>query len=262
MALVLGACGDASLADVGQRSTSWIGDVEASSTTAVAATAPAVVESRVAALALTSAAGLDWVNDGLGMVGPGDDPDAVARDVWQRSGRAEAYVQAHRADIAAVLPAVKFPGAIPASVEYVTSQLIFDEGTGRLDHETTAAFGLWSVEPYSQSRAVGQQAVLVVGLNQAEEGSEIPNACDRVEAGDAIACRDISINGRQAAEVQVEGGVKFIWWDIDYRYELFYRTSDDPDVGLLMAESMVELAHLEQQAFDAYRGVAGRAPTR
>lgn len=254
--MLLAACGETSLGEVGQRSTDWIGDVQASSTSATTLLAQAV-EARVAGLALSSAAGIEWVNDSLTISDPGLDAASVAGAVWRRSGRADAYVQAHRADIASALPGVKFPGAIPASVEHVTSQLVYRPNTGRLASDVAAAFGLWSVQPYSQSRVVGQQAVLLVGL-AGEPSEEIEDPCVRVQLADALACRDLSIDGQEAAEFQVEGGVRFVWWDEVYRYELFYRTDDEPEVGLLMAESMVELAHIEEQAFEAYRGVAGR----
>lgn len=259
LVLILAACSEDSFSDVGQRSTGWIGEVNASSTIATIA-AMEIVESRVAALSLSSAAGLKWVNDGLDFSEPGMDAATVAGEVWRRSGRADAYVQAHRADIASALPGVKFPGAIPASVEHVTSQLVYKPNTGRLDHDIAAAFGLWSVQPYSQSRVIGQQAVLLVGISE-DPTEEIPPACDRAQIADALGCRDISIEEMQAAELQVDGGVRFVWWDTGYRYELFYRTDDDPEVGLLMAGSMVDLAHIEEDAFEAYRGVAGRAAT-
>ncbi len=250
------ACGETSLGDVGQRSTAWIGDVGASSTT-VTTHAEQTVQARVAGLALSSAAGIEWVNDSLTISDPGLDAASVVGEVWRRSGRADAYVQAHRADIASALPGVKFPGAIPASVEHVTSQLVYTPRTGRLASEVAAAFGLWSVQPYSQSRVIGQRAVLLVGL-AGEQSEELEDPCVRVQLADALACRDLSIDGQLAAEFQVEGGVRFVWWDDAYRYELFYRTDEEPEVGLLMAESMVELAHIEERAFDAYRGVAGR----
>jgi hypothetical protein len=263
--MVMGACADDTFSDVGDRTTGWIGDVAASSTT-VATTALVEDDVRVAALALSSAAGLTWFNDGLDFAPSGSDALTVARQVWDRSDRAEEFVQAHRADVASALPGVKFPGAIPASVEYVTSQLVFVPITGSLDDEVSAAFGLWSAEPYTQSRAAGQEAVLLVGL---AVGDQTLPPCERVLDIDAVACRDVAVDGRDAAELEVESGIRLVWWENEYRYELFYRAADEPEVGMLMAESMVELAHVEEDAFSAYRDVASRtlpldgaAPTR
>ena len=263
--VALSACSDDAFTDVGDRTTGWIGDVEASSTTVI--TAPPVQEEvRVAALALSSAAGLNWFNDGLEFSPAGSDTQTVAREVWDRSDRAEEFVQAHRADVASVLPGVKFPGAIPASVEYVTSQLVFIPVTGTLDDEVSAAFGLWSAEPYTQSRALGQEAVLLVG-KAPDDRSGPP--CGLVLDIEAFACRDIAVNGQDAAELEVDGGIRIVWWDDQYRYELFHRSSEEPEVGVLMAESMVELLHIEEDAFGAYRDIANRtlpldagAPTR
>jgi hypothetical protein len=268
-AALLAACGDAPLSDTGRRSTEWIGEA-APSTLPVASTEAVDEEVRVAALSLSSAAGLEWSNDVLDTSAPGMEALDVIADVWRRNGDDEEFVQAHRFDIASALPGVKFPGAVPSSVEHVTSQLIYSSG-GRLDTAASAAFGLWSVPPYSQSRAVGQAAVLFIGREVPDSEAEgYIGPCGAVEIVDALGCQDLALGAIDAAEVTVPDGVRLVWWDGGYEYDLFYRTLDGPEVAELMAESMVELSRIEEEAFDAYRGVAGRlssagdsaAPTR
>ena len=52
-----------------------------------------------------------------------------------------------------------FPDLVPENVQWITSQLVFDEATGILDPDATAAFGLWVADPY-QSDAARLGAVL------------------------------------------------------------------------------------------------------
>lgn len=263
--LLLAACGESPLGEVGQRSTDWIGEAEQIATSST--TLPEVVVApQVAALALTSAASLEWANDGLAFAESDLEAPDVVRDVWRRLGAGDAFVQVHRTDIAAALPGVAFPGAVPSEVEHVTSQLVYqDNQTGRLSDDVVAAFGLWSVKPYSQSRVVGQQAVLMVGLvptEEPDEGSDddVPlSLCDAAQIADALDCREIAIDGVQVAELAVADGVWLVWSEGLYRYELFYRTSTDPEIASLIASSMVPLADVEEKAFDAFVGVASQS---
>ncbi len=57
------------------------------------------------------------------------------------------------------LRGLEFPTALPEDVIYVTSQLVFT-GDGKMADPLLAAFGLWTIPPYSQSRTVGQSGVL------------------------------------------------------------------------------------------------------
>ena len=82
-------------------------------------------------------------------------------------------MQAGRFEIAAALPGVEFPRLVPEKVTHISSQLVFDPLTGTLDVGTSAAFGLWTAEPYTVPRIEGQLVVLRVGLRSAlpDEGS-------------------------------------------------------------------------------------------
>jgi len=52
--------------------------------------------------------------------------------------------------------------------------------------------------------------------------------------------------------------VTLAWDDGPYRYELFYRTTESPEVAAFIAGSMIELTDLETRAVLAYRGVTSR----
>lgn len=268
IAFVLAACGPGSLDSAGDRSTGWIGDVpptEVTASTVFSVTTLAPVES----VALSPAAGMVWVNDPLeSAVGEGEtpEPSRIVRRIWDRSTGLDSYVQAPRADIAAALPGVLFPGAVPSGVEHVTSQLVFRTSGGVLGDGWVAAFGMWTVPPYSEKRETGQQAVLLVGRNPDPDAEAPAPVCEVAAIADALSCSEVVIGDLRGAQAAVDGGVRLQWDQGDYRYQLFYRDPEEATLPALIASSMVELAALEDRAFDAFRAVAsaidGEGPTR
>jgi hypothetical protein len=101
----------------------------------------------------------------------------------------------------------------------VTSQFVFDVGSGLLDVNTSAAFGVWNTTPYSVGREEGQIVVLRVGQ---------------------AAAFDVDpFTGIQSQSV--EEGVALTWVEGEYRYELFCRTGISEVLCTRMAENFIPL---------------------
>lgn len=166
-----------------------------------------------------------WVND-QHAAGPGLSAEAAISQVWLRGDGVDPYVQAGRDEVAAALPGIEFPRLIPEKVTHISSQLVYDVGTGTLDVATAAAFGLWTAEPYTVPRTEGQLAVLRVGLRSAL-------AADVVGA---------------IATFQATDGRELVWSFGDYVYQLFCRTGISEESCFAMAESMTSLEVLSYLA--------------
>ena len=260
LVIVLTACGENPIERAGQGSTDWIGAAAPSTRATVPVEIPTTTRPQRPTVDLIPATGLGWINDELDLY-IADTPDGVAGLVWEASSGVDTYVQAHRTSVARALPGVKFPAAVPENVAHVTSQLVFSTPSGAMDEEWLAAFGFWSVIPYTQSRAVGQSVVLRVGRSYRPLDGVALTGCAVLLLGEALGCSDVIVAGLgMATEVTVAEGVKLMWTDGDYRYELFYRTAQNPEVAGLMAGSMVELTDLESRAVLAFQGVVARMP--
>lgn len=212
-ALVVAACGDAGLLDgVGDRTREVVVG-ETTSTIAVDAV-PAGRDDE----ALVAAVDLLWFNDDIDPQFTGASAEVVA-DVWRRQLNSR-FVQASRAEIAAALPGLRFPELVPQQVRWITSQLVYLESSGTLDLDTSAAFGLWTGEPYQSDRS--QLGVLRVG----EAGLETP-----AERSELIASA-------------VPDGVSVAWTESGHRYELFCRSEVSEDLCLEVGASSAPLALL------------------
>ena len=233
---LLTACGDAPFASLGERSSGWIGEPTVVTTTTVATTVPIVVGAEV----------LKWFNDGLGGEFL-DDAEALKVAVFARRG-GDLFIQASRAEIAILLPDVKFPTSTPYLSEYVTSQLVFDE-TGELEEDPVAAFGIWSSEPYTRSRSVAQMIIMqvsadaVTAADVAAPGAD--NSCERFADRSTEVCAVSTIGDRPVWALEASNGTTMIWWDGDYRYELFGRSYVAPAALEEMASGLVPLSELE-----------------
>ena len=216
VALVAGlvaACGDGPLLeDVGDVSQRIVyGDT--TSTTAVLLTDDGEPVPEVA-----RSSSLAWFNADLADT-DGVEPAIVLNRVWTRGEGVNRFIQASPQEIAAVLPGVGFPSVVPESSQVVTSQLVFDVGSGLLDVNTSAAFGVWTTTPYSVGREEGQVAVLRVGQAAVAE-----------------------IDPFAPIESQpVEEGIALSWVEGDYRYELFCRTGVSDLLCTQMAENLIPL---------------------
>ena len=252
--LVLAACGENPLQRAGEGSTDWIGGDTPTSTTAVPIQITTTTAPPTAVVELMAAVGLVWTNDEL-VTFSSDTPSGVIELAWGASTGRDAYVQAHRQTIARALPGIKVPAAVPDDIVHVTSQLVFGSTPGELSSEWLAAFGFWTVAPYSQSRVSGQSVVLHVGSSEQESGP----ACENLRIAASEICRDRVVAGLgEASEVVANEGVTLRWDDGAYQYQLFYRTADSLDEAALMAGSMVGLTDLEDRATLAFRGVVSR----
>ena len=165
---------------------------------------------------LVTAADVLWFNDEIEPQYTGNQQE-VASAVWRRQLNSR-FVQAARAEIAAAMPALVFPSLVPQQVRWVTSQLVYNQTSGTLDAETSAAFGLWTDEPYRSDTA--QLGVLRVGRAPLEAPS--------VRSPIGV--------------IAVPDGVSLGWTESGHRYELFCRSEVSEALCLETAESSALLA--------------------
>jgi hypothetical protein len=233
--ILLAACGDAPFASLGQRSSGWIGEPTIITTTTVPTTVPIVISAEI----------LKWFNDDLGGE-LADDPEAVKDAIFERRG-GDLFVQASRAEIAALVPDLRFPSSTPYLSEYVTSQIVFDND-GNLSADPVAAFGIWSSEPYTRSRSVAQMIVLRISLDAAAAaevagpGADI--SCARFSDRTNEVCAVTTVEGRPVWSLEASNGTTLVWFDGDYRYELFGRTFVAVAALQEMVNDLVPLADL------------------
>lgn len=211
--LFIAACGDSPLASLGSRSSEWVTEPTVVTTSSIPIAVPLVA----------SAESLIWFNDDLGS--EVTEPEAVVASVFARR-EGDRFIQASRDEIASALPGVQFPQRVPPLAEFVTSQLVI-ENSGLISDNPSAAFGIWSAEPYTRSRSVGQMLVLRVYLD-AETASEIQLddadlSCSRFSDGTTDSCEVEDIAGVTTWVLQDSSGVTLVFFDDAYRYELFGR---------------------------------------
>jgi hypothetical protein len=235
LAMAATGCSDEALGDLGGRSSDWIGEV---ATTATTTTTLMPSQTR-------PATAVDWHNDELGEPDPEATPEEVLAAVFARAGDSSQYLQASRAEIAAAVPEVAFPATVPASVGYITSQLVIESRVLRLSAEPTVAFGLWSVEPYTRSRSVGQ--VVVLNVSTDPNGAEVA-ADPNTEATCAAFTTENRVCGVEdfldhpVWRLEGEGGVTHLWYENQFRYELAGRVNEE--VIHEVIASMTSLAEL------------------
>lgn len=213
--LVLAACGASPLESIGLRSSEWINEPTVPTTVPVITTTPTIVD----------VSQLEWANDDIENEHL-DDPDALLAEVFSRR-EGDSFIQASRFEIAAALPGISFPAEAPNGAEWVSSQLVFDND-GSLDDDPSAAFGIWSAEPYTRSRSVAQMVVIRVARDQqgAEEVAEVGSgaSCARFSARDTESCEITMVDDRPTWVLGSSGGSTLIWFDSPYRYEMFGRS--------------------------------------
>jgi hypothetical protein len=229
------ACGDAPLESIGSRSSDWINEPTVPSTLAVVTTPPTIVP----------ADRLLWANDQIQTENLGDHSALLQEVFGRREG--DRFIQASRREITVALPDVAFPGVVPSGAEWVSSQLVFNND-GTIASDPSAAFGIWSAEPYTRSRSVAQMVVLRVATDPvaAEEvaSGEPEPSCDRFAERSAESCEIASADGRPLWLLSDPGGSTVIWFDRDYRYELFGRSFVSLSILEDMAAGAVPLASL------------------
>lgn len=235
----LTACGDDPLESLGLRSSEWINEPTVPTTVPVVTTAPTAVP----------ADRLLWANDEIETESP-DDRDALLAGVFSRR-QGDRFIQASRFEIAIALPEIAFPDEAPIGAEWVSSQLVFDND-GSLATDTSAAFGIWSAEPYTRSRSVAQMVILRVAIDQAaaEEvaSGEGDASCARFSDRNTDRCEIITVGERDTWLLQASGGSTLIWFESPYRYELFGRAFVSDETLRDMSDGMVPLVSLGQDS--------------
>jgi hypothetical protein len=235
--MMLVACGESTFASLGRRSSDWISEPTVITTTTVPITVPTVIGSDI----------LKWFNDTIVTTAPFDDPAAVEQEIFDRRA-GDLFIQASRAEIVSLLPDVRFPATAPFLAEYVTSQVVFDNN-GELSSDPVATFGIWSSEPYTRSRSVAQMAVLEVASDpEAAAAVQAPDAdlsCARFADRSTEVCESLSIEGMPAWALTADNGSTLVWFEANYRYELFGRTFVPMGTLQQMAVESVPLAQLE-----------------
>lgn len=229
--VVLSACGETPLESLGLRSSDWINEPTVPTTIAVNTTTPTVA----------SADDLIWVNDEI--VGPSGNQDAVLAAVFARR-EGDRFIQASRGEIAIALPDVAFPSRVPAGAGWVSSQLVFDND-GSVAADPSAAFGIWSAEPYTRSRSVAQMVVLRVSmdLEAATElaTGEVAASCARFSERTTDSCELTTVGGRDTWLLTESNGVTVVWYEGPYRYELYGRPIVPVPVLVDMSADVVPL---------------------
>lgn len=235
MAMVIVACGDAPLGSVGERSSGWINEPEVTTTTQPPVTVPDHISSER----------LLWVNDEI-VAGDLSDPAVVVNQVFARR-EGDRFIQASRAEIAAVLPQIEFPAEVPYGAEWVSSQLVIDN-SGQLAANPTVAFGIWSAEPYTRSRSVAQMAVLRVSVDPETAGEIAANdsdtSCARFADVTTTGCDILDRGDKLVWALSSSGGTTLIWFDAEYRYELFARSFVPREAVLPMIDETIPLSEL------------------
>jgi hypothetical protein len=237
MALIAGgmlgsACSENPLANVGEVTNQWIGERTAGEGQTTVSTEPAPTLRPVSEVA--------WSNDVL--VTDPVVPEETIQAVWQRRESGDKFVQAARLEIVGALPGIAFPEFLPDDVQYVSSQLLFD-GDGSLANDFIAAFGMWTAEPYTVSRTVGQYGVLWVTYPDPEK-----SGCERFDNRDFDSCDTVAFAGLVAWRLMSGGEETLAWIAGDYQYELFHRSQVDSEMALEMASAMIPLASVTMSA--------------
>lgn len=230
--VTLAGCGAYPLQSLGNRSSEWINEPTVPTTLEVVTTAPTVIP----------VSNLQWSNDVIETQNLSD-PAALLSEVFDRR-EGDRFIQASRFEVAAALPDVAFPGLAPPTAQWVSSQLVFNDD-GTISDDPSAAFGIWSAEPYTRSRSVAQMVVLRV-YSDPEAAAEVAESgeasCARFADETTDQCEIIDVGGRDTWALDGPGGSTLVWFEGTYRYELFGRTFIPIGTLREMSAEMVPLA--------------------
>ena len=232
--LVLSACGDAPLGSVGERSSGWINEPTVPTTVAPPTTVPGPV----------TVEELAWANDVILNASLDDREAAMAAVFARREG--DRFIQASRDEIAVGLADVGFPAFAPPGAKWITSQLVFNND-GTIADDPSAAFGIWTAEPYTRSRSVAQMIVLRVSTDPVgaeEAAAETRPSCARFADRTTEQCEITAVGERTTWILSGSGGTTLVWFDEKYRYELFGRSFVSLNDLAAMSAEMVPLASI------------------
>jgi hypothetical protein len=214
VALFAMGCGDAGLLDgVGDRTRDFV-EGETTTTISIPTVAAGIGEE-----ALVGTLDVVWYNDAKDPQHLGE-PEDVITAVWDDRIGNSRFVQSSRAELAAALPSLRFPEFVPEQVRWITSQLVYDKSTGSLDTDTSAAFGLWTSDPYQSD--TGRIGVIRVGQ----------------------APFDALDNRSPINVVVVPDGISLGWTESSMKYELFCRSEISEQLCTDVATSVLPMSDL------------------
>ncbi len=233
---VLTACSGNALADLGGRASDWIDEV--------ATTRPPTTTTLPSSTRPASSA--NWVNDQFGAPPPRSEPGEVLAVIFARSDGDSRYLQSSRAEIVLMVPDIEFPLTVPAEVSFVSSQLVVERQSLRLSRDPTVAFGLWSVEPYTRSRSVGQVAVLTASSDPAAaelaNDPNTPPTCVAFSDVEGQVCGIESFVDWPVWRLETASQVTHLWYQGSLRYEMTARSDLDESLVHTMIRTMAPLA--------------------
>lgn len=234
--LAVSACGDSPLESIGLRSSDWINEPTVPTTVAVVTTTPREIP----------AERLRWANDVIETENLNDHGSLLQEVFSRREG--DRFIQASRREIAVALPGIAFPGVVPSGAEWVSSQLVFDND-GSIAADPSAAFGIWSAEPYSRSRSVAQMVVIRVATDPqgGEEAAAAEPSCEPFEDRSSERCEVRTVGDRPTWLLTAPSGSTFVWFDGDYRYEVYGRSFVAVSILEDMTAGMVPLTSLTEE---------------
>jgi hypothetical protein len=136
---------------------------------------------------------------------------------------------------------------VPYGATWVSSQLVI-ENTGVLGTDPSAAFGIWTAEPYTRSRSVAQMAILTVSNDPsvtATTSQDVDDvSCAAFADQTTEECSVLDMNGRTTWRLISANGATLVWFDGLRRYELFARNFVADGAVLSMASDLVPLEEL------------------
>lgn len=234
--VLVAACSESAFGDLGQRSSGWIGEVATTATTTTT-TAPALIH---------PARDVEWVNDTFGAPASELEPSAVLAAAFARSEDSSRFLQASRQEIAVVAPEARFPEILPADVAFITSQLVIETRELTLSNDPTIAFGLWTVEPYTRSRSIGQMGVLNLSTDPGGTAAAIEDeegVCLSITVGETE-CALERLESGTVWRLENAAGVTHVWYTEPFRYELEGLDGLDEDLVHDVIDSVVLMADL------------------
>lgn len=241
LVVLLVGCGEAPLGGIGERSSGWLETHNGQPPVSDRVELQPVFE-------LVPSAQVRWWNDDLSLE---SDPSLVSLEaISSRRNPGDRFAQASRREIAAFFPDLEFPARIPADVHSVTSQLVLAASEASFEGDHIASFGLWTADPYTQSRTVGQLATITVFAGANDDPCVVAGAdCTTEQVG----MRTVGLVARSAGETVV-------WSDRERTYEMFVRTPAASAVPAML-ESIAPISDLiEPPGLDSEPAAAGVSP--
>ncbi len=253
--LLLVSCADGEFLTGAGPAAEWIGEASAPSTAT-----PDTTTTTVPPPPIRATMGVSWWNDPLAVFTDAEaaavSPEQVVSAVWATGSGTDRYLQAARSDIARALPGLAFPSMLPEEARYISSQLVFSPQTRALAADQVAAFGVWSVEPYTRQRDLAQKAVFLVGWDDVDRvalAGDPSGGCAWFRERDFRSCEQGPADLGPSWWVETFEGRTLIWLDGVYRYELRGRGVSTATVEAI-ARSMVPISDFDPPGEDTPEG--------